>query len=253
MAENLDNFLKEILILDSLVKKLSSQLQILDKNISNKETEIEKINSKSSSTKAENTILNNSIIGLHVQLDLIDQSIEQLNKTFKASEQKRDDFLTKIDHIQNEISEQIKIFDSIYKKIGLRCESDFEKMCIDFKQNVLKSKLDLVNRLEAEIRKLESFKDFVSELNFLESELFQLSETETNLSKELGKLETKEKELTKELESLESSSGYAESDEETEHLRCELEKLETIENNELVMLNNKYRFLRNQFNERKYN
>lgn len=57
MAENLDNLLKEIFVLDSLVKKLSSQIQLLDNKLSDKETEIDTINSKVSKMRADNVIL----------------------------------------------------------------------------------------------------------------------------------------------------------------------------------------------------
>lgn len=57
MAENLENLLKEIFVLDSLVKKLSSQLQLLEKKIEKREADIDQIDSKASKTRTEKAIL----------------------------------------------------------------------------------------------------------------------------------------------------------------------------------------------------
>lgn len=94
---------------------------------------------------------------------MIDQSIEQLNKKFIASGQRKDEFLTKIvkfkfknffylkkmkNGIQNEINNQIKNFDSIYNNLVSKHSSNLDKMCVEFKQNTIKLKLELIKRLE---------------------------------------------------------------------------------------------------------
>ncbi|CAF0735723.1 unnamed protein product [Brachionus calyciflorus] len=259
MDENFEELLKNILLIENNVKELSVKLVDLEKQYNLIIKDTDKLQENINTLNQQNKDLKQRVIELNLEKELIENQINFLKEKRISYENEKKDIQAKIVlEINQRDLRCTEEFEIEYLKLISDFDIDFKQMSEQYKQKLVKSKLEILNHLEKDTQKLENLKNLNTELRNLIREHQQLAESEANLSKERESLENKEKMLKNEAKSINIpnnlNSNLVDDDHEIKVLKNELNELvEKTDHDELLKLSKKYRYLFNQLNERKNN